>query len=346
MKSRTLQQRREAGLMLMTACEEVLGVTGPTALAKLTGRSKGWWSKLNSGVAAFPTWEEVEELLPPGLSDVERERLHLRYRQAWLWRYDPVLIEQLDRPVAPQVRLHDLCALRNTSGVLAYHLGDHYTALRLTTILELLLVPRGIELLPPEELAILQDCLNLQSVCERELGHYETAIAVAQRSVKYQQTGGSHAGELLAQHALGLALQMAQTDHRPRTLAQAAKVFEDLHRECQRLGMTPEAIRAQRDLGITWLLMGRAQEAEAELRRAYEVRPQSADSRFRSGLWLVDVSLQQGKTERARQWLTRTEVIARHSPDEIGALMAAQYMVRKHTSLKHAVAVGRSSEHK
>jgi tetratricopeptide (TPR) repeat protein len=213
-------------------------------------------------------------------------------------------------------------------------------------ILELLLVPRGIEALPREELAILQDCLNLQSVCERELGNYETAIAVAHRSVTYQQAGGSRAGELLARHALGLSLQMAHTDQRPRLLARALTVFEELHHECHRLGMEPEAIRAQRDLGITRLLLGRPQEAEAELRHAYEVRPQSADSRFRSGLWLVDATLQQGKTEPARQWLARMDVLARRFPDEIGALMAVQYIVTKLSQLKQTVTSPRSPQPK
>src|SRR5438105_230100 len=104
--------------MLATACEEALGIRGPTALAALTGRSKSWWSKLSSGAAAFPTWEELERLLPAGLAADERESLHLRYRRAWLWLYDPEMLERLDRPVAVRCSLGELHALLNTASAL------------------------------------------------------------------------------------------------------------------------------------------------------------------------------------------------------------------------------------
>ena len=84
MKPDAHQRKRDAGFMLVGACEGVLGVRGPSALAALTGRSKSWWSKLASGAAAFPDWEELEALLPAGLTAEEREDLHLRYRRVWL----------------------------------------------------------------------------------------------------------------------------------------------------------------------------------------------------------------------------------------------------------------------
>src|SRR5436305_2002809 len=39
-KPEALQRRREAGLMLITACERALSVAGPGSLARLMGRSK------------------------------------------------------------------------------------------------------------------------------------------------------------------------------------------------------------------------------------------------------------------------------------------------------------------
>src|SRR5690349_10496858 len=81
MRSADHERRREAGWALLQACEELLGVRGPTALAALTGRSKAWWSKLSCRATCFPTWKELKELLPAETTEPERERLPLCYRR-------------------------------------------------------------------------------------------------------------------------------------------------------------------------------------------------------------------------------------------------------------------------
>jgi tetratricopeptide (TPR) repeat protein len=338
MKPTAHQRRREAGLALVDACEQALGVRGPTALAALTGRSKSWWSKLTSGIAAFPSWEEVEALLPAGVTNVARERLHLSYRKTWLWLCDPVLLDRLDAPVPPQVSLEDLYALRNSAGVLAQSFGDHRTALRLMDVLELLLVPRGIDALSGDELGLLQDCLNLQSVCKRELGDFETAVSVAQRSVKYQQTGCNPAGVALARHALGLEQGGAGIHLNAAYLTKALKTYEQAQREFERLDLAPKAIAARRDIGATKLQMNRPEEGEAALLQAYEMPNQTGDSQFRTVLWLVQASLRRENVEQARRWLARTRIIARRHPDEIAALMSVRYIARDVAQLERAVA--------
>jgi hypothetical protein len=119
------------------------------------------------------------------------------------------------------------------------------------------------------------------------------------------------------------------------------KEFEELLREFQWLGLEPQVIGTRRDIGITRLFMARLEEGEAELLQAYEVRQQSADSQFRTGLWLVSASLQRGNVEQARRWLARTRVIARKHPEEIARLMAVQYIAKDVTRLECEVATPR-----
>src|SRR5205814_238339 len=147
--------------------------------------------------------------------------------------------------------------------------------LRLQQILEMLLVARGVEALSREELNTLLHCLDHQSICEGQLGNYELSIAVARRSVDYQRAGGSRLGELLARHAVGLALK-----NPVGSLPRALNEFEALHGEYQRLGMTHELIRARRDKAVTQIDMGRQAEGEAELIRAYEIPRQSGEDLF------------------------------------------------------------------
>lgn len=337
MKPEAEQQKRDAGFMLVDTCEKVLGVCGPTALAALTGRSKSWWSKLASGAAAFPTWEELEALLPPGMTVAERESLHRHYRRAWLLLYDPELREWFDTPHPPRVGLADMKALKHSAFILGYNRADHQEALRLLRILEMLLLSRGVESLSREELALLLDCLNHQSVCERELKQYDAAIAVARRSVGYQRAGGSRVGELLARHTVGLAQQQAGF------LAQALKEFEELHREFQRLGLEPQVIGTRRDIGGTRLAMGRPEQGEAELLRSYEMPGQTGDSQFRTGLWLAEASLHRRNVEQARRWLAKARVIERRYPKEIAGLMSLRYIANHCTDLERRAAAPQRS---
>jgi hypothetical protein len=319
--------------MLVAACEGALGSGGPTALAALTGRSKSWWSKLASGVAAFPTWEELEGLLPLGLTAEERESLHLRYRRAWLWLYDPELLERLDQPAPVRCSMGDLLVLEGTASVLGYVQGDHRTALRLLKIAETLLVARGVEALSREELFRLRECLDHQSVCECELGNYDLSIAVAQRSVRYQRAGGSRQNELIARHTVGLALT-----NPAGSLARALNEFEVLQREYQRLGMAHELIRAWRDGAVAKIDMGRAEEGEAELLQTYEMPRQSGEDLFSTVMWLADVAQRRGDVPQARRWLAKLRVLARQHPQDVTRLMSYQFVSRHVSSLERAAA--------
>jgi hypothetical protein len=341
MKTDAQRRRCEAGVMLVTGCEETLGVRGPTALAALTGRSKAWWSKLASGGAAFPTWEELDEVLPADLGTGERESLHLRYRRAWLWLYDPVLLERLDQPTPVRFSMDDLLVLEGTASVVGYVQGDHRTALRLLKIEEMLLVARGVEALSREELFRLRECLDHQSVCEGNLGNYLSSIAVARRSAAYQQAGGDRLSELPARHTLGLALHKADLRPRGDYLARAAGEFEALEREYQRLGMTHEIIRARRDKAITLIYLGRRQGGEAELVGAYEVPRQGGEDQFLTVMWLAAATAARGDAAQTRRWLARLRVISRRHPDDAARLMRFQYISRHVAQLERDAAESR-----
>lgn len=335
MSSRPDQRRREAGLALVEACEQALGVRGPTALAALTGRSKSWWSKLASGVAAFPTWSELEGLLPPKITTPERERLHLRYRKTWLGLYDPELADLVDRPALVRPSLAEMHALLHTGGHVGYSQGDHQTAPHLHRILETLLIGRGIQALSLEELGILLWCLDHQSACASELGNHSAAITIARRSLQYQRTADSRLGELAARHTVGLAhIKAGQR-------ARAVEEFTVLRGEYQRLGARHELLRAWRDMATTQVKMGRQEEGEAELVRAYEVPRQSADDQFETIRWLADTALRQGNVPQARRWLARLRNLTRRYPEETARLLARQYVSRDLANLERAVATPR-----
>lgn len=324
-----LRRRRDAGLRLVTACEQALGVTGPSALARLTGRSKSWWSKLAAGAAAFPTWEELEELLPSGTAEAERERLRHDHRRAWLGLYEPELLQRLDSPVPVGASLEDLQALLNTADALGYQQEEQRTALRLLKILELLLLARDIQAMSREGLEILRECLDHQSVCEGQLGNPATSIAIARRSVAYQRAGGSRLGELLARHALGIALR-----HPLGCRARAVAEFEALQKAYARLGMVPELVRARRDGAATRIDMGHRKEGEAELLVTYEIPRQSGENQYLTAACLAHAALRRGDVPQARRWLAQMRVITRRHPDEIALLLKRQFVLKHVTHLE------------
>jgi tetratricopeptide (TPR) repeat protein len=326
------QRRREAGLALVEACEQALGVRGPTALAALTGRSKSWWSKLASGAAAFPTWSELVGLLPAGLTGQERENLHLRYRKVWLALHDPELAERLSNRALVQPTLTELHALLDAGRDLGSRHGEHRTALRLQTVLEMLLISRGLEALSLEELEILLWCLDDQASCESELGNHASAITIARRAVQYQRIAGSKLGELAARHTVGLALKKAGSP------ALALEEFEALQREYQRLGAGRDWVTCCRDAAVTRIHMGRWAEGEAELIRAYEMPRQSATEQFENIRWLADTALRQGNVPQGRRWLAKLRGLTRRYPEETARLMARQYVSRDVANLERAVA--------
>jgi tetratricopeptide (TPR) repeat protein len=329
------RRSRDAGFLLVAACENVLGVRGPTAVAKLTGRSKSWWSKLAAGTVPFPAWKELERLLPAELGQRDRQILQARYRRAWLGLYDPELQERLDSPVPMRATLGELYALLHTAGAMGYERADPSIALRLQGMLERLLVSRGIPALSSEELFILRECLDHQSICHGELGDYAESIATARRSIQYQRAGGSHSGELYGRHVLGLAYQRVDGLQRARSLGKAVAEFESLSREYRRWGMSHELIRARRDIGITKLALGRPEEGEAELIQAYEVpRVQSGEDQFETARWLAEASLRRGNVAQARRWLAQLQVIRRRYPQEIARLMTVGYITHHLTQLE------------
>lgn len=330
MKRDALQQRREAGLMLVAACEQALNVSGPTGMARLTGRSKSWWSKLASGAAAFPTWEELEALLPEALPAAERESLHHRYRRAWLGLYEPELVERLDSPVPVRASLADMQALLQAAIGLEYLQEDHRTVLRLLKILEMLMLARDVRSLSREELEVLRECLDHQSICVGQLGDPRASLAIAQRSVTFQQAGGSRLGELLARHTVGLALR-----HPACCLARAVDEFETLQKEYDRLGMVHELVRARRDAAATRIDMGHREEGEAELLVTYEIPRQSGEDRFLTAACLAYATVRRGDVPQARRWLAQMRVITRRHPDEIARLLGRQFVLKHVTRLEH-----------
>jgi hypothetical protein len=82
--------RAEHGIALVHACEALLQVEGPTALAGVSNRSKAWWSKLQCGKCArLPTLTEMEqevlgEARLRALSPAPRAAWRQRYRDLWM----------------------------------------------------------------------------------------------------------------------------------------------------------------------------------------------------------------------------------------------------------------------
>src|SRR5690349_21330275 len=106
-------RKAEAGWLLARACEEILGVEGPVALAAVTRRSQAWWSKLRLGQAAFPSWRELaEEVLPQGLPDEARDRLRPQHQEAWVLLQDGELAARLRAPALPDLPGERLTAVR------------------------------------------------------------------------------------------------------------------------------------------------------------------------------------------------------------------------------------------
>jgi tetratricopeptide (TPR) repeat protein len=325
-------RKAKAGWTLVIACEEALGVQGPTALARVTGHSQGCWSKLRNGQwgARFPDWEEVEAILPSDVPAEALERLHTRYLEALLHLRDPDQLAHLRAPVSRDFDRTQLNAVRDLARK-SFTRGDHAAALPALQLLEKLLAP--VDELSQHDLETLADCLSDQSVCEGRLGNHEAAIQAAERAAAVQQRAGSAAGEAGSIHQLGLAC------HHARRFEDALRHFASARQAYEALGMRGEAVRARRDRVSTLLALGRLDEAEREINAAL-IETQKLEPRYRFPTLLkrVDVALARGDAGEARKWLIRANDFARRHAEELADHLERHHTQESRARLERAVA--------
>lgn len=327
------RRKRDAGEALFLACEACLGVEGPTALARVTRRSKAWWSKLRSGKAPLPTWSELsEEVLPRELEAGALTHLRAQHQEIWASLHDSALAERLRAPAMPDLAGDRLTATRELARQ-AMFAGRYAEALLALKLLESLLSAFGVEALPTEELDILAGCFADQSVCESHLGNHDAAMRAATHAVESYRRAGSVAGEAGAAHQLGLACSRAGQ------FQAALEHYATARHQYEHLGLTGEVIRARRDAASALLALGHFDEAERELHSILGLSAQLQPShRFATLLKLTDLAVLRGDAGEARRWWTRAEVYARDHAAELADHLQRQHVRETRARLAQAVA--------
>lgn len=327
------ERKKAAGRAFFSRCEEILGVEGPAALARVTRRSKAWWSKLHGGKGGrFPDWSEVaEEILLPETAPEVREALRQRHREAWLILHDPELLSVESLSVSSALTLEHLKA---ASGLAerAVRDGDYGVALLGLGLLEVLLSTDNVRSLNTEQRGVLGECLISRSICHCELGNYCAAIEAAQKALTCLNEVDFPELYARAIHQQGLSY------YRAGRWEEALREIRRADRHYRQLGLSAEMFRAQRDAAEVLIELGRAREAEPELVRLLRIAEELGPiHRYPTLLRLVRccVVLQDGSS--ARIWLESADRLAAQYPEELGEYLQRNPLWEVRTSLEARV---------
>lgn len=334
-----LSQQREAGERLFAACEAGLGVEGPAALARLTSRSKTWWSRLRSGKGSgIPGWPELESILPTDLGPTARAELRACHQEQWLRVHDIEMYGRLCCPtlaVIPQELLH----ATHQAAVWAAHLGRYREALDTLKLVELACQAQSGSQPAPATLALLGHSLQGQSMCWLHLMEKSSGIAPAARAAECFREAKAWEGEAFAIHQLGLA--QYQTGRYQEAIVQ----FDAANRRYERLGRKADQLRVARDRSHVLIKQRCPLEAErlvlATLREALQVEPREV---FLALLYLVDTSIHLQDATRVRHWHEKANEYARRRRSQLGELLHWRYLVVRRQG--HALALARLERHR
>jgi tetratricopeptide (TPR) repeat protein len=321
MGSLLLNAQREAGEKVFLACERLLGVEGPTALARHTRRSKTWWSRLRSGKGgALPSWTELERILPTDLPPPTWAAFRQVHREAWLLVHDPEQLQAVPSLSLQELPEQSLAATRDLA-FQAFRGGDYATALPPLKLLEHLLRSQGEGRLAIEDLRLLGDCLDQQSICHGHLGQHPEAIAAAQRREEVERKVGDDLRLTYAIHQVGLAR------HGAGQQKEAVRAFRLAQARYQRLGETGEVVRVRRDIAQVLMGFGHVTAGRRELvrilRDAGEVEPRYV---FPVMLLLVEAYLWEGSAAAARRELSRIDAYVELHRATLADTLARQYL--------------------
>jgi len=299
-------RRRQAGFQLVSACEQLLDASGPTALSQVTGRSKSWWSKLQSGKdAAFPTWETLRRILPASVSEQVLEQLQAEWCAAWShWQGVELLPAANGAPDLAAMR-HARDGARNT-----YLSGRYADALRIYRLLIALLKALPEADGSDERHVLVADCWSDMSSCHVQLGEATAGVQAARNAVAAQHRAGTDG--VYARHQLALAYLHAGC------LQEADKELSAVIGIYQGNGLKCEIIRARRDRVNVLFAEGRYAAATRALRRilssAMDFEPRF---RYPTMLKMAESLALQHRAEEARDCLDRALVYAERNADEL-----------------------------
>lgn len=295
------ERKRTAGRLLHEAFEELFRVDGPAALARVTRRSKAWWSKLRSGKGGeLPDWREIEqEVLPDDLPPGLRERLRERHREVWLLLHLPDFLSNPPDTPAPVFPNAQLAACREAARRLIEQC-DFQTARNALKLLKTLLISQTVEKLPDEQRLILAQCLTDLATCEHEGGRYDVAVSMAQESLLILTDAPHEEQRALALH------QLAASQYKAGAQADAVANATEAARLLNAFELNSRLFEARRKNAELLLALGRAEAAEDELLRlVVESEALAPGSRYPLFVSLVRVSLTREDAAKARYWFTR-----------------------------------------
>lgn len=300
------ERKRTAGRTLHEAFEEILQVEGPAALARVTLRSKAWWSKLRSGKGGeMPDWREIaEEVLPPDLASELVAQLHVRHREIWLSFHYPDQIPDVVPAAQTDIPSEQLAACREAARNMIEQ-KDFTTAGNALKMLRAVLGRQEEVHLSTEQRLILSHCLSDLSICECETGRHEAAIALAREALRL--LGSSQKVEELAPAILRVALALHQGGYYAEAVAQAERGRQLL----ARVKLTPEVLDLRRANADLLMTLGRLDTAEEDLVRQM-VESEALPPKFRYPvlLSLSRIALSRTDPAKARYWLDRAAEFA------------------------------------
>jgi len=331
------EPKRAAGQALVAACEDLLGVEGPAALARASRRSKAWWCKLRSGKGGeLPPWSEMEQeiLLPDCPPDV-RGALKLRHRVAWLLLHDPDFLAEERLQALPELPLEHFEATQRLAHQ-ALLRGDFPDALRSLKLLRGLLTAAGTEPLPRDRSKLLATCLCDLSACTRQMGAPDPAIHHAEEAATRFRQLGEAGGEAAAWMELGLAyLETSRC-------AEALGLFHRARSQFHQLQMQAEAVAAGRHAAAALLRLGRVEEAEQQfLRLLLEANGPRPACRYPILLHLAEACLCRRDVERACHWLENADSLAEQHPQELADHLLPHLIRRQRAHLEQALTAAR-----
>ncbi len=328
-------RRRAAGQALFSACEDLLGVDGPAAVARATRRSKAWWSKLRSGKGgSFPSWSELDqEVLSADTSAEIRSALQVRHRVAWLLLHDPDFLAETNArsQTLPEVPDEHFQATHKIARR-ALHDGQFVDARHTLRLLAGLLSAAGLEMLSRQRLLILGLCFRDLAACERNLGSPEDAVHAARHAAECFRRAGHSVEESDAHCELALALSITGR------LPEGLQLLEQARARFQRLGCLPQAVSAARAAAMLSLSAGRPREAEATLMRLLlEAERLPPRDRYPTLLTLAECHMALRNQDAADHWLAEADDLAEEHPDQLGESSLSYELRRRREALRQAL---------